>query len=328
MANVSVICFLASYAIAFLLELRKLGGKSRINRWAALAVGAAGFVAHTWYLLNRGAQTELPPLLSSTHDWMLVLAWVLVLFFLFFSTVQNELAIGVFALPVVLLLVLSTYYLSQEPNTAINATKARREWGLLHASLLVFGMAACTAGLVSGMMYLAQHRRLRTRHAEVSGLRMPSLPRLAQVNRWSMMLTFFFLTLGFASGVLLALEPPGGETTVGFREPIVIGSGVIWLILAVLFGRLFTQTVPSGRQVAWLTFLGCGFVLLTVLGLQLLTGNIHGTANPGSALKKGSDPSGELEFSREDHRPERVRPLFRRPIREQGAALLSQERRA
>lgn len=287
MLNVSVFCFLASYAVALAIEVLRLRLPNRVNRWLALGFAGAGIVAHTWYLLNRFQQTDLPPLLSSTHDWMLVLAWVLVMFYLFLAIVQKELAVGVFALPVVLLLVASTYFLSRESNAAINDTIARREWSLFHAALLVFGMTACAAGLVSGVMYLIQHRRLRTRHAEVSGLHMPSLARLARVNRWSMLLTFFFLTLGFASGVLLLVKPPGGQTTVGFHEPTVIVSGIIWLILAGVFTRLFAHQSPSGRQVAWLTIMGCGFVLFTVLGLQVLTGNIHGAPHADAGRRVG-----------------------------------------
>src|SRR6188474_3019717 len=109
MAHVTVFCFLASYLVAFVLELSRLLGRSRISRFVMVGFAVAGFIAHTWYLLNRHAQTHLPPLLASTHDWMLVLAWVLVLFYLFLTLIlswsQQDLAVGVFALPVVLALV-------------------------------------------------------------------------------------------------------------------------------------------------------------------------------------------------------------------------------
>src|SRR5207302_191206 len=107
-----VFCFLASYLVAFALELGRLLGRSVISRVVMIGFGIAGFVAHTVYLLNRSQQTHLPPLLSSTHDWMLVLAWVLVLFYIFLTLAQRELAVGVFALPVVMILVGSAYFLN------------------------------------------------------------------------------------------------------------------------------------------------------------------------------------------------------------------------
>src|SRR5579872_5610503 len=285
MLHVTVICFLGSYLIAFVLELGRLCGRSRVSRFVMVGFGLAGFTAHTIYLLNRSQQTHLPPLLSSTHDWMLVLAWVLVLFYLFVSLTHTDLAVGLFALPVVLLLVISTYFLSHEPNTVMNAERARRNWGMLHASLLVFGIAAGASGFVSGVMYLFQHRRLKTRHGEQTGLKMPSLARLAQANRWSVMLAFLFLTLGFTSGIILALLP--GTSSVRLGDPAVVISGIVWPILAVVFAKLLSHRAPTGRQVAWLTICGCGFLLLTLVGLQVIIGNVHSYSPAAQFRGKG-----------------------------------------
>jgi ABC-type uncharacterized transport system permease subunit len=126
-------------------------------------------------------------------------------------------------------------------------------------------------------MYLVQHHRLKTRHGEQTGMKMPSLARLAHANRWSVLLAFLFLTLGFASGVILAVAPPGGGASpVHLADASVITSGVVWLILAGIFIRLLKHRGPTGRQVAWLTLCGCGFLLLTLVGLQLVTGSVHG----------------------------------------------------
>ncbi len=283
MLHVTMFCFLASYLVAFALELGRLLGRSRISRFVMIGFGLAGFLAHTLYLLNRSQETHLPPLLASTHDWMLVLAWLLVLFYLFLTLVQNDLALGMFALPVVLLLVASAYFLNEEPNAVLTIERARRHWGLLHASLLVFGMAAGASGFLSGLMYLVQHHRLKTSHGEQTGLKMPSLAKLAQANRWSVVVAFLMLTLGFASGVVLAVAPLGGTTTVHFGDPAVVVSGIVWLILAGLFAKLLTHRGPTGRQVAWLTLCGCGFLLLTVVGLQVIIGSIHAYSNSAPA---------------------------------------------
>jgi ABC-type uncharacterized transport system permease subunit len=279
MLHVTVVCFLASYFVAFGLELGRLLGRSRISRLTMIGFGLAGFVAHTLYLYNRSQRVHLPPLLASAHDWVLVLAWVIALFYLFFALTQKDLAVGVFILPVVVLLVCSAYFLNHEPNTDFNTELARRHWGMLHASFLVFGMAAGAFGFLSGLMYLMQHRQLKTRHGEPTGLKMPSLARLAQLNRSSVTLAFLLLTLGFASGVFLAVAPPGGRTAVHLGDPVVVISGIVWLILAGIFVRLLAERSPTGRQVAWLTIWACGFLLLTMLGLQMITGNIHAYSN-------------------------------------------------
>src|SRR6516165_969018 len=103
MLHVTVVCFLASYLVALALELGRLLGRSRISRLVMVAFALAGFLAHTLYLYNRSQKAQLPPLLASAHDWVLVLAWVVALFYLFLALTQKELAVGVFALPVVIL---------------------------------------------------------------------------------------------------------------------------------------------------------------------------------------------------------------------------------
>jgi ABC-type uncharacterized transport system permease subunit len=140
-------------------------------------------------------------------------------------------------------------------------------------------------------MYLIQHRRLKTRHAEPTGFHLPSLSRLAQLNRWSMMLTWFLLTLGLGSGIYLLLKGPGESTAVGFGDPAVIVSGLVWLLFGAIFGRLISQRTPTGRQVAWLTICGCGFLLATLLSLQVI-GSIHGGTGHRLSTSDGNARAG------------------------------------
>jgi hypothetical protein len=72
--------------------------------------------------------------------------------------------------------------------------------------------------------------------------------------------------------------PQAEHSAVRLADPTVVGSSVVWLILAVAFGRLLAGRASAGRQVAWLTLAGCGFLLLTVVGLLLVNGSIHGHA--------------------------------------------------
>lgn len=290
MLNTTVFCFLASYVVAFGLELTRLLGRSRLNRAVMVGFGIAGFVAHTFYLINRGQQAHLPPLLASTHDWMLVLAWVVVLFYLFLTLLQRDLAIGVFALPVVIALILSTYFMNLETNTLLGIERARRSWGILHASLLVFGMVGVFVGFVSGMMYLVQHRRLKTGHRQTEGLKMPPLEKLAQANRWSVIIAFLLLSLGFATGIYIGVSKIARDAARWYADPAIILSGVFWVLLAVLFGWLVRHHRPAGKQVAWLTIYACGTLLLTIVGLLIVTGGFHNApAQPRTVLSNSKD---------------------------------------
>ena len=269
MSNVGVICFLASYLVAFALEVTRLKRRTVTSRTVMMVFAVAGLFAHTWYLFERSRQTSLPPLLSSARDWLLVLAWLAVVLYLVLTLFDRDLAVGLFLLPLVLILILSTYLVSDVPSTELTA---HRGWAMLHASLLVFGIAGVLSGFVLSMMYLAQHRRLKRRQTLKTGLRLPNLEVLARLNRWTVILSIPLLTLGMATGVGLAIYSRTGPTPLSLRDPVVMVNGILWLVMVCFFVWLVQTKRPAGKQVAWLTLWAFGFLLVTLVGLQVLSG--------------------------------------------------------
>ena len=60
-----------------------------------------------------------------------------------------------------------------------------------------------------------------------------------------------------------------------WSDSVVIGTTAVWAIMVAAVCRLLTQKEQSGRQMARLTFLAGGFLLLTIFGLVLLSGGVH-----------------------------------------------------
>ncbi len=277
MLNVQVVCFLASYVVAFGLELTRLIRSTPINRVLMLLFGLAGLVAHTLYLLGRSGQTNLPPLLSSPHDWMLVLAWLAIVLYLFLTAFDRKLAIGLFLLPLVLILIGSTYFVSKDTNTLYvddpqTHQAALYHWGMLHASLLMLGMGGVIVGFVLSMMFLVQHRRLKHKRTLFDGLRLPSLARLARWNRRAILCSILLFTLGMATGLGLGWFSNSDAMQVSFSDPVVTVTGAVWLLMMLFFGWLLRSENAAGKQVAWRTIWAFGFLLVTLIVMQVLTG--------------------------------------------------------
>lgn len=300
-AKVSVFCFLASYAVALGFDAARLWKRLTLPRWVGWVFGVAGFAAQTLYLVMRSKQENLPPLLSSTHDWMLVLAWIVVFLYLCLTALDRELAIGLFLLPVVLLFVAASYFVSKQPNPLI---EGMRGLAMLHASLLVVGIAGVVGGVMLSLMYVVQHRRLKHHHASQQGVVLPSLARLARWNWWSVVVSVPLLTLGLGSGVALGWKSQKAGSTLSFSDPIVFGHGVVWVAMMILFVWLLTTRRSTGKQVAALTLWAGGFLLAILIGLQVLTGeglaSFHGSpktsqSNPkrqqGTSGDAASNPS-------------------------------------
>ncbi len=276
LSNVTVYCFLSSYIVVLVCELLRWLRRSTLNRVVILGLGFAGLVAQTAYLWHRGLQTDLPPLMASSHDWLLVLSWMAIVLYLFVSLIDKSMAMGPFLLPLVIVLIVGALLVSDQPQTLMFDDPALsenilRRWGMLHASLLVFGAAGVMAGCILGLMYLVQHRRLKHKQLLHEGLSLPSLATLARWNWWSGVIAFPLLTLGMAIGVGLGWYAQQGSQPVSFADPVIIGYGVVWLVMLGLFFLLVRTRDPGGRQVAWWTIWAFTFLLVTVLGLQILT---------------------------------------------------------
>jgi ABC-type uncharacterized transport system permease subunit len=274
MERISVFCFLASYVLATVFAFARLRFHGAWPRVISAGWSVAGLVAHTAYLLARSGRSELPPLLASSHDWFLVLAWIAVMLFLFLDVIARTVPTGMFVLPIVLTLVTASQFVSDAPLTFITGDAnlvARRGWGMLHASLLVFGIGGVLAGLILAVMYLVQHRRLKQRQTANEGLQLPSLARLSRWNWWAIVMSVPLLTFGMGAGFMLgfASRSPELSARVVFSDPVVIGSGLGWLVMVSFFGWLIATTRPAARQVAMLTLWACGFMVLTVVGLQV-----------------------------------------------------------
>ena len=278
MPNVNLSCFLLSYLVAFGLDVARLRSKLAWSRWVAILFGGAGLLAHTLYLLLRSSPSQLPPLLSSAHDWLLVLAWLAVLTHLFVSLLDATIASGLVVWPIVLALVGASYLVTSSQSQVLDF---HRGWKMLHAAMLVLGTATILLGLVLSLLYLWQHRRLKGGQMRNSGLTLPSLERLERFNRWSILVSVPFLTFGVATGVLLSFLNDD-DARLAWADPVVLGGSVMWLLMCGLFAWLLTGQRTPGRQVAWLTAWSGGFLLFMMVGLQVLTEvtrmpSLHGT---------------------------------------------------
>ncbi len=251
MDRVTVACFLTSYGVALGLELWHQFRPRPVLRLLALGFGAAGLLTQTIFLAVQR------PALIWQFGWMLFLAWVLAVFYLYGSIHHRRQAWGVFVLPLVLgLVVLAAAFGRPTSGEGPGGLFSVRDaWGRLHAVLLLLAAVGVCVGFLASLMYLFQARRLRAKTPPGQGLRLLSLERLEAMNRRAILLAFPLLTAGVLVGVVLLLQEP----LPGWTDLRVAGTGVLWLAFAVLVYLRYGQRV-RGRPVAVLTIVT--FVLL------------------------------------------------------------------
>jgi ABC-type transport system involved in cytochrome c biogenesis permease subunit len=256
MERVTVVCFMASYMVALGLEVWHLLRPRPVFRLISLGFGAAGLLAQTIYLA-----VQRPPLVWQ-FGWMVCLAWILAIFYLYGSLHHRRLAWGVFVLPVILGLLGLGALFGPPPLGSEGPLTVKDLWGPLHALLLFLATVGICVGFVASLMYLFQAQRLRAKTLPGQGLRLLSLERLEVMNRRAIDLAFPLFTAGVCIGLVILLQEP----LPGWTDPRILSTGVLWLIFALLLLLRYGYHL-RGRQVALLT-IATFFLLLCTLALS------------------------------------------------------------
>jgi ABC-type transport system involved in cytochrome c biogenesis permease subunit len=276
LSGISLLCFGASYGVAWGLELLKLFLRSGVRRLLMLLFVWAGFVAHTLYLGYRAVELSATPL-SSSFDWCLVAAWLLVAAYLYLSYYYPRAALGLYMLPLAIALVVAAAFADRTPFAA---NEALRVWGAVHGIALLAGTLAVMVGFVAGLMYLVQSYRLKHKRSPAPGVRSPSLEWLEKVNSRVIILSALLIGIGFLAGIILNLVGRGDGNAVPWSDPVIWSSALMlgWLVTAAIFNVVYRPS-RRGRKVAYLTVVSFGFLVLS-LSMFLLVDSQHGSAGP------------------------------------------------
>ena len=279
LSNVQLSCFLLSYLVTFGAELYQLlRHRSGLTRGITLCSAASGLLAHTAYLFTRSSESGLPPLVGSSHDWFLVLAWLGAFFYVLLAATHRQMEVGLFLMPSILGLIILALFVDDVSAESVREKNAIYRWGMLHASTLLLGLGTVAASTICAAMSLLQYQKLRGKNLWLHRLQLPSLERLNRFNRWMVVSTVLMLTIGLVTGLILAMVQSPLKSGFNWMDPLVAGTGIVWLTMVSALCWILTRKEQTGRQVARLTLLAGGFLLVTVFGLTLLSGGIHGSS--------------------------------------------------
>jgi ABC-type uncharacterized transport system permease subunit len=180
---------------------------------------------------------SLVDLLNAYHHWVPVdlhgleslFALILAGLFCWSFYRYNTSALGVFVLPMVFLLTLSS---ALGPDFgSVFAPRLRTGWVLLHIALMLAAYSALLVSLLSGVLYLIQEGQLKSKHfAGMLGW-LPSLETTNQISYRMLLFGFPCMTLGLLIGSLLAEASTGPAY---FRDPKVLLSFAMWVFYVFL----------------------------------------------------------------------------------------------
>jgi ABC-type transport system involved in cytochrome c biogenesis permease subunit len=285
-SRISVVCFVASYAVALACEASRLLFRSGVRGAVMVGFAAAGLVAHTAFLLWRAASEAAVPL-SSPFDWYLLAAWVLAAGSLALTLANPRIPIGLFTLPVVLALIGAATLSSR---AAFPQSPATQVWGVIHGSFNLAASLAVAAGAIAAVMWLFQAGRLARKEPPKRGFRMPSLERLSHTTMHAMTVAAWTAAAGFTSGLILNAvnKQRGLLETVPWTDPVVLRMAMLvsWLMVAAVIARTVKQRPGGARMIVWLSLVSF-FVLTGSIVWGLFGATRHGVPpTPPSAINE------------------------------------------
>jgi hypothetical protein len=102
------------------------------------------------------------------------------------------------------------------------------------------------------------------------------------------------------TGIRLVYLTQRTQGPIGFSDPLVVGSGVVWLLMVGFLAWLLRSDHVGGKQVALRTIWAFGLVLVTLLGLQILfNGHTSSPVHRDTDSVGSSRPAGAEESARQ-----------------------------
>lgn len=275
LSKITVTCFAASYLVALICEISRLFFRLPV-RWAVMfGFGLAGLFAHGVYLVLQtnwigGGNSPL----VNWSSWCLLVAFLLVVAYLWSTYRHPNAQIGLFILPPGLALIGLAELMRETPG--FNESNARTIWNSLHGGFLLLATVSMFLGFVMGLMYLFQSIRLKQK-IKGSRFKLPSLEWLQKSTEKTLVLSTILMGFGVLTGfVINVINRDNAGGTVKLSDPIVWSSFTMfgWCLAASLISR-FYRPARGGRKMAYLAF-SCFLFLILVLALVISTS--HGSS--------------------------------------------------
>jgi len=274
--------FAVCYLITLGLEVARLFVRAPARALVSLGFAVLGLLLHTVYLVieQQGILHSGP--ISSWNQWCLMAAWVLVTLYLMTAVAQPGTSLGLFILPMVLLLTGVAYLMNQV--APFEARDTAETWGMIHGAALLAGTVVVMLGFLTGLMFLLQSYRLKHKMVSTDAFRLPSLEWLETTNRRALIVSTCLLAAGLFAGILLKLNSDSFPWT----DPVIWSSAALflWLTAAMIFEWLY-RPARRGQKVAYLTMANFLF-LAFVLGLILFGPTQHARKSSQSEISRAA----------------------------------------
>lgn len=187
--------------------------------------------------------------------------WLLTLSYLYLEVATDERAMGIFILPIVIVLQLIPVLYPGVENADPVLDSG---WFWVHVSSLLFAYASFAIAGMLGVTYMLQFKEIKKKHLGYFYTRLPSLQVLDAMNSRAVAIGWLFLTVGVIVGMVWASQARAVSPNdpnlraMSIDDPKILFAIVTWAVYS--FAVVARRTMGwTGRRAAWLS--AAGFVI-------------------------------------------------------------------
>ena len=203
--------------------------------------------------------------------------WLLTLSYLYLELSTDERAMGVFILPIVVVLQIIP---TLKPGLETRSPVLDSPWFWVHIASSLFAYASFALAGVLGLTYMLQFKEIKKKHLGYLYTRLPSLQILDSMNSRAVMVGWLFLTVGVVVGVIWATQArvvyPDDQNLrlMSLNDPKIFGAVLTWAVYS--FAVFARQRLGwNGRRAAWLSAIGFALILLNFVPVSYFVTTSH-----------------------------------------------------
>src|SRR5262245_12217715 len=215
---------LSLYAAAFSAYAWHFARRTPAVGRAATTLLVAAALAHTFVIGMLTMEIGHVPVAGATSA-ISTFVWLLALSYLYTEMTTDERAMGVFILP---LLVVLQAIPALRPGIEDRAAVLQGPLFGLHVSSLLFAYASFALACVIGIIYVLLFTEIKAKHLGFFYARLPSLQVLDTMNQQAIIVGWVFLTIGLVVGLIWAGQAPSYDPRVRSEERRVGKEGGWW----------------------------------------------------------------------------------------------------
>jgi cytochrome c-type biogenesis protein CcsB len=224
-----------------------------------------GFAFHTVALADRTFSAGRLPL-ASQYEFATSFAWGIVLCFIYFEYKYKFKTLGIFVIPLALLIISYAALQPSEIKPLMPALQSR--WLFLHVSTAILSYGAFAIACSVSIMFIVRERFAEDEFAERY---LPQLQKLDHISYKAISFGFFMLTVVIVSGAVWAESAWGRYWR---WDPKETWSLITWIIYAIYL-HIRLNRGWKNKKASWYAVIGFLAVLFTYVGVNTFLPGYH-----------------------------------------------------